>query len=69
MSVRPSVRVVFGLALGVALGCAGRSNRSKSPEACMSTCDQEQCQFEADGLGDNDDYIECLEACEDKCSR
>jgi hypothetical protein len=61
----------YGLALvlGVAIGCAGRTKGSKSPEECLRSCDQEQCEYVANNLGDNDDYLECLEACEDKCAK
>lgn len=68
MSGRSKVAVILvGFAAGLSLGCAGKARGSKSPAECMSACDQEQCQYRADGLGDNDAYLECLEACEDKC--
>ncbi len=57
------------VALGVTWGCAKNSKGSKNPQECMRTCDQEQCEFHASSVGDNGEYLECLEACEDRCSR
>ena len=65
---QPAV-VGLALAMGVALGCAGRSKGANSPGECLSKCDQEQCEYVANSLGDNDEYLECLEACEDKCNK
>jgi hypothetical protein len=59
----------LALALGVVIGCAGKGKGSKSPEDCLRQCDQDHCQFVADSVGDNAEYLECLQACEAKCSK
>lgn len=58
--------VTVGAVLGLALG-ACKGSKTVSPGACMNECEQ-TCPFTPDGQGDNDDYIECLEACQSKCS-
>jgi len=58
----------FGLALGIAVGCAGKRGASSNPAECMRQCDQDQCSFKAQGVGDNAEYLECLEACEQECN-
>lgn len=66
---RRAAAVVIGLltGLGISLGCAGKGKRSRSPEECMSRCEQEQCGYDP-YTTDNDEYLECLEACQDGCS-
>lgn len=62
--------LVWGIALviGLAAGCAGKRGASQSPDACMRTCDDENCAYAANGSGDNAEYLDCLEACEQSCS-
>lgn len=63
--------VLMGALMGVGLGlsgaCAGKGKGSKNPEQCMSACEQEQCAYDANSVG-NDEYLECLDACQGKCS-
>lgn len=58
------------LALGVTSGlaCAGKRRGSQSPAECMQSCEQERCEYTPDAIGDNTEYLECLESCEDKCN-
>ncbi|MCH9682121.1 MAG: hypothetical protein K0V04_11855 [Deltaproteobacteria bacterium] len=58
--------MVVGLVAGLALGCAGKHKKTQSPAECMNTCEQDQCSYNADAT-DNDEYLECLEACQDSC--
>ncbi|MEM9460782.1 MAG: hypothetical protein AAGF11_41850 [Myxococcota bacterium] len=54
--------------LGVTVGaCAGKRKNSRSPQECMSQCEQEQCGYDPNAIG-NDEYLECLDACQDQCS-
>lgn len=53
----------------LALVGACRGGASRSPADCMRNCDQKQCQYKADSLGDNGPYLECLRSCEQRCSR
>jgi hypothetical protein len=66
----PKLSTVLGLSLcltlGITLGCAGKKKGSESPAVCMQTCESE-CPYVPDGVGDNDEYLECLEACEAQC--
>jgi hypothetical protein len=66
--IMTTLRWTLAAALGVAIGigCAGKK-ASKDPAACMRKCEAE-CPYVPDGLGDNEEYLECLEACETKCS-
>ena len=57
-----------GLALGIAVGCAGKRGASKDPNRCMRDCDQDKCAYVASGSGDNADYLECLRNCEQECN-
>ena len=61
--------IVLVLAAGAILSCAKNGRRTKDPNACMRQCDQEECEFHASSVGDNDAYLQCLEGCQDKCSR
>ncbi|MEX1362784.1 MAG: hypothetical protein AB1Z98_06635 [Nannocystaceae bacterium] len=63
------VGLLVGLAVGLALslGCAGKRKGSRSPEQCMTHCEQEQCAYDPYST-DNDEYLECLEACQDDCA-
>jgi len=62
----PRVAITLGLGLGLTLGaCTGRN--TVTPEQCLRDCEQ-TCPYTPDGVGDNDDYIECVEACHAKCS-
>lgn len=64
-------RLVWGIALviGFAAGCAGKKGRgSQSPAECMRSCDDENCAYAPNGSGDNAEYLDCLEACEQHCS-
>ena len=63
-SRRPGL-VALAAALGVALG-ACRGGKTTDPAACMTQCEQE-CPYSPDGVGDNDEYMECLEACQGRC--
>jgi len=33
----------------------------------MNSCEQEQCSYNANAVG-NDEYLECLDACQDECA-
>jgi len=58
----------LGLSLGLGLGaCAGKGKGSRNPEQCMSECEQERCAYDPNANG-NDEYLECLESCQDTCS-
>ncbi len=59
--------VAVGFAIGLASGCAGKKKGTQSPAECMTECEQEQCAYHADASG-NDEYLECLDACQDSCS-
>lgn len=59
--------LLVGVALGTSPACAGKGKGSRNPEQCMSNCEQEKCAFMPDQLS-NDEYLECLEACQDNCS-
>ena len=63
---RRTVSLLVAALLGVGLG-ACRGGKTTDPAACMNEC-QQTCPFTPDAIGDNDDYIECLEACQTKCS-
>jgi hypothetical protein len=65
---RQAVACAVGLALGIAVGCAGKRGASSNPEQCMRDCDQETCSYKANSAGDNADYLECLRGCEAKCN-
>jgi hypothetical protein len=65
---RSMVATAIACALGVAVGCAGKRKGTQEPGACMRACEQEECAYKADPLGDNEVYYECLEVCEGKCS-
>ena len=55
------------LGLGVAFGCAGKKKGTQTPEQCMSSCEQDKCSYNANAVG-NDEYLECLEVCQDECA-
>lgn len=57
-----------GLVLGIAVACAGKRGASKNPEQCMRACDQDNCSYKAQSVGDNADYLDCLRACEQECN-
>jgi hypothetical protein len=59
--------VVIAFVVGLAVGCAKNGRGTKDPNACMRKCDQEECEFHASSVGDNDAYLECLEGCQEKC--
>ncbi len=61
------VALCFAFVAGVAMGCAKNGRKTQDPNACMRSCDQEQCEFHASSVGDNDAYLECLEACQERC--
>jgi hypothetical protein len=65
------VTVSCALTLGAAVssGCAGSKRDTRDPAACMRSCEQERCEYVPDGLGDNSEYLDCLEACEQHCAR
>lgn len=58
--------LLTGLALALGPGCAGKGKGSRSPEECMTACEEEKCGYDANEAG-NDEYLECLDACEDEC--
>lgn len=62
--------VCLGLAAGLlcafAPACAGKGKGSRSPEQCMTRCEQDKCGYDPNEQG-NDEYLECLDACEDEC--
>lgn len=60
------VGLAAGLLAAAAPACAGKSKGSRSPEQCMSRCEQEKCGYDPNEAG-NDEYLECLDACEDEC--
>lgn len=60
------VGLAAGLLLAVAPACAGKGKGSRNPEQCMRTCEQEKCGYDPNEAG-NDEYLECLDACEDEC--
>jgi len=60
-------RIAAILVLALVGACRGGATRS--PADCMRTCDQKNCQYKADGLGDNTAYLECLRKCEQRCNR
>ncbi len=62
------IGIVVAFALGVAASCSKNGRGSKNPDACMRACDQEECDYHASSVGDNDAYLECLEGCQEKCS-
>ena len=68
MSKHHSLTIALGLAAGLALAgaCAGKGGSSRNPEQCMSKCEQEKCGYDPNEVG-NDEYLECLDACEDQC--
>ena len=51
--------------LGLVFG-ACKGGKTTDPAACMSACEQE-CPYVPDAA-DNEDYLECLEACQTKCT-
>ncbi len=54
--------------LGFAIGCAGKRGDSKAPgQACLEKCEQKECGYVPDNLGDNTEYLECVDACVEKC--
>lgn len=58
---------VLALGIGIGLGLAAcKGKNSTDPMACMNACEQE-CPYKPDGVGDNEDYLECVEACSAKC--
>jgi hypothetical protein len=59
--------LVAGLALAVGPACAGKGKGTRSPEQCMTACEQDKCGYDPNEVG-NDEYLECLDACEDDCS-
>lgn len=63
--MRRTLQIGFALALAFGLACRGKASRS--PEACLRNCDQERCNYDANDLADNDEYLECLESCEAEC--
>lgn len=75
MSKPPMLRRGLALGLGLAAGfalamapaCAGKRKSSRNPEECMRSCEQDQCAYDPNAVG-NDAYLECLDACEDECS-
>lgn|GEM_PF-1986068 len=63
------MRRVGFLALGAGIGlslAACKGKKSTDPMACMNACEQE-CPYTPDSVGDNEDYLECVEACSAKC--
>lgn len=71
MAQTKSVRwgVVLAIAAGAALSCSKNGRGTNDPNACMRQCDQEECDFHASSVGDNDAYLQCLEGCQDKCAK
>jgi len=69
MAKRTVLRLGFVVSCAAlsATGCPKNGRGTEDPNACMRTCDQEECEFHASSVGDNDAYLECLEACEEKC--
>jgi len=61
--------IVLAFAAGAALGCAKKGPGTDDPNACMRKCDQEECEFHASAVGDNEAYLQCLEGCQDECSK
>jgi len=60
---------VVVLGVGLVIGaCAKKGRGTTDPNACMRQCDQEECEFHASSVGDNDAYLECLEGCQKQCS-
>jgi hypothetical protein len=66
-SVAASLGLLTGLALAAAPACAGKGKGSRNPEECMQTCEADKCAYDPNEVG-NDEYLECLDACEDECS-
>ena len=68
MSKHHPLMTGLGLLAGLALAaaCAGKGKGSRNPEACMTACEQDECGYDPNEAG-NDEYLECLEACEDEC--
>jgi hypothetical protein len=60
-----TIAIVCAALAGLTLGCRGK--KPASPAECMQQCEQ-GCPYRPDGVGDNEDYLECLEACEQKCA-
>ena len=61
--------IVLAFTAGAALGCAKKGRGTDDPDACMRKCDQEECEFHASAVGDNEAYLQCLEGCQDECSK
>lgn len=63
------VAVLLGAGLlgGTVGACAGKRKASRTPQECMNQCEQEQCGYDPNAIG-NDEYLECLDACQDQCS-
>lgn len=58
--------IVLGVCAGLAFS-ACKGGKTTDPAACMNECEQ-TCPYTPDSVGDNEDYLECLEACQSKCS-
>ena len=63
-------RVWVGVVLvaGLASSCAKKGRGTQDPNACLRQCDQEECEYRAGGVGDNEVYLQCLEGCQKRCS-
>ncbi len=63
-------RVWGGVVVAVVLAssCAKKGRGTQDPNACMRQCDQEECEYRASGVGDNEDYLQCLQGCQKRCS-
>ena len=58
---------VLAVGVGLALGCTKKGKGTEDPGACLRACEAEQCEYDANSMGDNDQYLECLEVCQTKC--
>lgn len=61
------IGLLVGIVLGLGGSCAGKGKGSRNPQECMNRCEQQQCSYDPNEVG-NDEYLDCLDACQDKCS-
>lgn len=64
--VMAGIGLLVGLALAAAPACAGKGRGSRNPAECMKSCEEEKCGYDPNEWG-NDEYLECLDACESEC--
>ncbi|MGH1345412.1 MAG: hypothetical protein ACRBN8_27865 [Nannocystales bacterium] len=61
------IGLVAVFSVGVGASCSKNGRGSTDPNACMRRCDQDECDFHASSVGDNQKYLDCLEGCQKKC--